>query len=247
MILLAKNFEGWLDVSANEVLGSTEYEWLAAAGQFRRSVKAGDCLIIPDEYYRFPNIKNAVDIGYLEIIAYDARPEQIVIHAELPGAGIPGTKYLAVDIHGGEDTAIIQDINDVPSLVFEEGCNHRSKWTLVVPKDYVAGTPIYVQAYWTFPNGEPAQVRWFMEHKAVLPGEDMTDPAGSVSYIQQALASDKLYTTGSNLVIPPADLAANKLLMISVRRTALHADDTLDAPVYIHLVKLNYTGRTFSS
>ena len=248
MILRALSFPGFLDISAPEVLGSTEYEWLGAAAPFRRTMKSGDVISVPDEFYRFPNITNAVAAGLLEIVAYDKRKEQIVIHAELTGStGVPGTKYVSFDIHSGEDTAIIADINGVPSLVFEDGCNHRSKWTVPIPEDYVAGTPIYVEVFWSFPSGAPADVLWYMEFKAVPAGSAMTDPTGGVAYLQPALVADKLYTTGTNLIVAPADLAAGRLLMISVRRMATDPSDTLNAPAYIHVVKLNYTGMVFSS
>jgi len=248
MILRALDFPGFLDISAPEVLGSTEFEWLGAAAQFRRTMKTGDIISVPDEYYRFPNIKGAVDSGLIEIVAFDDRDEQIVIHAEVTGGiGTPGTRYVLLDIHGGADTAIIRDVNGVPSLVFEEGCNHRSKWSLSIPEDYVAGTPIYVEAFWSFPSGAPANVRWLMEYKVVPPGGDMTDPVNSVAYVQAATVADKLNTTGTNLIVPPADLAAARLLMVAVRRTALDAADTLDATVFLQLVRVSYTGKVFSS
>lgn len=248
MILRALNFQGYLDISAPEVLGSTEYEWLGSAAPFRRTMKSGDIVIVPDEFYRFPNITNAVSAGLLEIVAYDKRKEQIVIHAEITGGtGTPGTKYVTFDVHGGEDTAIIADINGVPSLVFEDGCDHRSKWTVTIPEDYVTGTPIYIEVFWSFPSGEPADVLWHMEYKAVPAGSPMTDPVFGIYYLQPALVSDKLYTTGASLIIPPTDLAAGRLLMISVRRTATDPSDTLNAPAYIHIVKMNYTGLVFSS
>lgn len=250
MVLRALSFPGYLDISAPEVLGSTEYEWLGSAAQFRRSVKTGDFVTVPDEYYRFPNITNAVAAGLLEIVSYDTRKEQIVIHAELSGTGgrgVPGTKYMVVDIHGGEDTAVIKDVNGVPALVFEEGCNHRSKWNITIPEDYQAGSPIYVEVYWGVSAGTPGDVKWLMEYKSVLPGGAMGGPVGSSSYIQTAAASGLLYATGTNLVIPPASLVPNKLLMVSVRREALAAEDTLIAPVYVHLVKVNYTGLIFST
>jgi len=248
MVLRALNFPGFLDISAPEVLGSTEFEWLGAAAQFRRTMKSGDVISVPDEFYRFPNITNAVSAGLLQIVAFDSRPEQIVIHAEaVGGRGIPGTKYLVVDIHGGEDTAIIRDVNNVPALVFEEGCNHRSKWNITVPEDYQAGTPIYVEVYFGFSAGGPANVKWIMEYKAVSTGGAMGGPVGSSSFLQPVVAPGMLYTTGTSLVIPPAGITPEQLLMVAVRRDAKDASDTLVAPIYVHLVKVNYTGLIFSS
>lgn len=249
MVLRALNFPGYLDISAPEVLGSTEYEWLGAAAQFRRSMKTGDIVTVPDEYYRFPNITNAVAAGLLQIVSYDTRKEQIVIHAELSGTGgkgVPGTKYLVVDIHGGEDTAVIKDVNGVPALVFEEGCEHRTKWNLTIPEDYQAGTPIYVEIYWGVSAGTPGDVKWLMEYKVVPPGGAMGGPVGGSTYVQTAAAPGLLYSTGTNLVIPPASLAPAKLFMVAARRLALDAEDTLLAPVYVHLIKVNYTGLIFS-
>jgi hypothetical protein len=248
MILRALTFDGWLDISAPEVLGSTEFEWLGAAAQFRRSMRTGDVVNVPDEYYRFPNIKNAVDAGMLEIVAYDARPEQIVIHAEVTGGtGTPGTRYVAFDIHGGADTAIIRDVNGVPSLVFDDGCDYVSKWNVQVPEDYVAGTAAYIEAFWSFASGAPADVRWEMEYKIIAEGADVTGPVSSVAHVQSAPVDAKLYTTGTNLVISPSNMSPGRFLMASVSRTATNPLDTLSATVYIHLVRLSYTGKVFSS
>jgi hypothetical protein len=248
MVLRALNFQGYLDISAPEILGSTEYEWLGATAQFRRTMKAGDIVTVPDEFYRFPNITNAVEAGLLEIVSFDKRKEQIVIHAESTGGtGAPGTKYLVVDIHGGADTAVIKDVNNVPALVFEDGCSHRSKWNITIPEDYQSGTPIYVEVYWGFSGGGPANVNWIMEYKAVATGGAMGGPVGSSSFLQPVVAPGMLYTTGTSLVIPPAGIASEQLLMIAIRRDAKDALDTLSASVYVHLVKVNYTGLIFYS
>jgi hypothetical protein len=93
MILLAKGFEGQLDISGPEELGQ------ALTKVFRRSVVAGQVIEVPDEYYQFPNIRSAIKCGLLEILDFDGNPESHVINAELeeilkdftPGGGGTGT------------------------------------------------------------------------------------------------------------------------------------------------------------
>ncbi len=80
MILLANNtFEGWLDISSDEVLGKV---WEMP---YRNTMAAGQVLFVPDEFYQFPNIRNAVSAGYLTILAFDSRPWSMVVNAELDG------------------------------------------------------------------------------------------------------------------------------------------------------------------
>ena len=60
--LRAQGFRGRLDVSSPEVLGEPTIE-------FRKTVIAGDMLTIPDAYVRFPNIRNAITAGFLEVVS----------------------------------------------------------------------------------------------------------------------------------------------------------------------------------
>lgn len=63
MILRALTFAGSLDVSAPEVIEGNEEIF------FRKTVVTGDQFTIPDLWYNYiPNIKNAVNLGLLEIL-----------------------------------------------------------------------------------------------------------------------------------------------------------------------------------
>jgi len=76
MILRALNFQGYLDVSSPELLGAEE-----PTTSYHRTVVANQIFTVPDQYYAFPNIKNAIASGLLEVISYDSAPEGLVINA----------------------------------------------------------------------------------------------------------------------------------------------------------------------
>lgn len=250
MIIQANTFAGFLDISAPETLGSeTLYQ---AAWSFRRSIKQGDILNIPDEYYAFPNIRNAVNAGLLSIVSFDTRPYSLVVNAELGSSvGIQGTKYLFLDIHGGADDSEIRVVNQTPYLVFNNDATTRTRWNVTVPDDYVSGTDMYVEAYWSpdaFGGSYSGNVKWLMEYKSLGIGADVAVAPGQSTYVQASPASAGLLaSTGTSLVIPSAEIGDNDLVAVSIARLGGDAQDTFDGQARVHVVRIRYTGRKFSS
>ena len=67
MIIRANNnFGGALDISAPEVLDSNNDTPI-----YRGVIRPGETRNLPDEYYAFPNIRNAVARGFLVVISFD--------------------------------------------------------------------------------------------------------------------------------------------------------------------------------
>lgn len=247
MILLANTFDGQLDISAPEQLG--EPNWIAST-PFRRTMVSGQILRVPDEYYAFPNIRNAVGLGLLQIVAFDSSPWSLVVNAELSaisGAGVVGIKYILLDIHGGEDTEEIRDISGTPYLIFRHGRLGRTRWTLTVPDDFRAGTAIQVQVFWSNGGAGAGAVKWGMEYKSIAPGASVSPGPTTVTFVQAAPASGILTTTGSSLSIPSGSVSANDLLSLAAERQGADGADTLAGPARVHLVRLAYTGLRFSN
>jgi len=156
-------------------------------------------------------------------------------------SGLPGTKFIFLDIHGGADTAEILLINGTPYLVFKNGEDNRSAWTTSVPNDYIAGTPINVEVFWSPNLSVPGNVNWLFEYKSISPGGNVSVPITSFQYVQASPGvSSNLITTGTHLSI--ASTNANDLLTVSIRRDATNLIDTLPAYAQVHLVRISYTG-----
>lgn len=249
MILQANAFGGYLDISSPETLGSTGLEWLAAATQYRHAVKTGDVLFLPDEYLRFPNIKNAVTAGFLTVLSYDSRPESIVINAELGGSGAGATKFLFLDIHGGADAsttkkgAEIKKRNGTPYLSFETGCINRTAWTIAIPSDFKLGSIPVVEVYWGGSvTGAAGKVRWILEYKSVVTGQNILAPLLTSTILQSApVVAGNLITTGNALTMSGTGLVADSLLTLSVRRDGIDPSDTYPDPVELYLARIKYT------
>lgn len=251
MILRASSsLSGILDISGPEVLGNDcpFDDWLGNTAQFRRSMRANDIIEIPDEYLRFPNIRNAVDAGLLVIVSYDSRDESIVINAELSGfsggggGGVVDTKFVLFDIHGGSDTAQLREVDGTPCLTFKANKEDNTAWTATIPRDYVSGD-VYVQVYWSPSNSSGGGVRWRLNYKSTASGASLAIPMTAVDFTQAAPASpDFLTTTGTSLAIPAAVIAQDRLLTVEIRRLGNHADDTHTGDAQVSIVRLRYTG-----
>lgn len=243
MILRANPFIGYLDISAPELLGA-DLTW-----NFRRTVVSGETFHVPDEYYRFPNIKNAINAGMLTILAYDSNPDSLVINAELAGYGVPvaGTKYVLLDFHGAADTEMIKIVNGVPYLIFSHSVEDSSRWTLTLPEDYIVGTNVYVEAYWSPSKTTGGNVQWALGYASDPPGTPI-GPMTMSTYVQAApIVPNVLSTTGNSLVIPPAALAVSNLLTVALFRQGKAPTDTFAGQAWVHLVRIAYTGKKFAS
>lgn len=251
MIIKAQNFVGWLDISAPELLGTgtdREYgHWLGQVSQYRHTVRAGDILTLPDEYLQFPNIRNAVNAGYLVVMSYNSKDESIVINAEISGfsgsggGGVVGTRFVFFDIHGGSDTALLKEVDGTPYLEFANNQEDNTTWTVTIPEDYVSGD-VYVEVFWSPSNASGGSVAWRLNWKSTPTGSSVASALTASDYTQAAPGTSVLATTGTGLVIPSASIAQNRLLTVEVRRMGKTAADTNTGAARVSLVRLRYTG-----
>lgn len=246
MILRAQNFQGFLDISGPELL---EGDWLGNASQFRRSVKSGDTIEVPDEYLRFPNIKNAVTLGFLVVESYDSRDESLVINAEVSGfsgSSIPttGTKFYFFDLIGGMTTILYDQVDGTPHLPFENGEDDIATWTVGVPGDYHSGDMV-VEFFWATEFLSAGNVAWRLNWKSTPAGSSVAQAMSSVDLVQASPSgANLLATTGSALTIPAAAITLDSLLTIEVRRQGNAAGDTYTGQAKLFLVRMRYTGTT---
>lgn len=164
------------------------------------------------------------------------------------GTGVQGTKYAFLDIHGAADTDPISKVSGTPYLIFNHNKVSRSAWTWTVPEDYVAGTPVIVEIYWSPSISGAGNVRWVLEYKSVAPGSSVGGPLLTSTFVQPSPGTgSSLTTTGTSLTVPGGTVTANALLTISISREGKDASDTFAGQAWVHLVRISYTGIRFST
>jgi len=219
-------------------------------------LRPGEVHTVSDAMRSAKSVRHAITLGFITVqIDSSASDNYLLPHSDFVAqvelnalatmvsgfSRIPGTKFIFLDIHGGADTAEILLINGTPYLVFKNGEDNRSAWTTSVPNDYIAGTPISVEVFWSPNVSVPGNVNWLFEYKSVSPGGNVSVPITSFQYVQASPGvSSNLITTGTHLSI--ASTNANDLLTISIRRDATNLIDTLPAYAQVHLVRISYTG-----
>lgn len=161
--------------------------------------------------------------------------------------GVQGTKYAYLDIHGAADTEEIKKVAGTPYLVFHPRQSNRSAWTWTVPEDYVAGTPVIAEIYWSPSATSAGNVRWILEYKSIAPGASVSSPLLTSTFVQPSPGTmASLTTTGTALTVPGGTVTANALLTLSAKRDGTDASDTFAGQAWMHLVRLSYTGIKFA-
>jgi len=162
-------------------------------------------------------------------------------------SGTPGTKFINLDFHGAADTAHIKESDRIPYLEFSPDIDDRSIWTVTVPADYQTGTDMFVEVYWSPTDSTVGSTRWSLEYKSIAPGGILSGPAATSTLTQPASGTAfLLQTTGTSLTIPAASISANAMLSLAVSRLGTNAADTYAGKARVHVVRVRYTGLTFS-
>ena len=236
-------------------------------------LRPGEVHTVSDVMRSARSIRHAITLGYIQVVMdggisddYLGDHSDFVAQVELNAVqddvntlasmvsgfsgsfGVPGTKFIFLDIHGGADTAEIRKINGTPYLIFRHDYTDRTSWTVTIPDDYIVGTPLYVEVYWSPSNSTAGNVKWILEYKSVTPGAAVGLPSMTSTLIQPSPGTaDLLTTTGTSLVVPAGVILPNALLSVQVQREGKNDPaDTYVGQARVHLVRLSYTGKKFS-
>jgi hypothetical protein len=131
----------------------------------------------------------------------------------------------------------------MPYLIFPDG-TARSRWSAVVPDDWISGTNIAINIFWSLKDGDTGNVFWFVETKSLAPGESVSGANMTGTYTAAGNATPYILAqTGSNLFISGASMAANEILQVAIGRSGGAVQDTNTKEALAHLVRLEYQAK----
>jgi hypothetical protein len=165
-----------------------------------------------------------------------------------------GTKYSQVDIGSGVRTSLTigtvgTGYGAAPVLRYDNSNTSYSRWTLAVPDDYIAGTNIVVELMWSPSNTSAGNVVWEVDYASLAAGEVVPGSASFTAKTFTQAASGTtlaLASTGNNITINAADIAADEVINLVVLRDPDAVADTYANDANIHLVKIKYQAKKVS-
>ncbi len=119
------------------------------------------------------------------------------------------------------------------------------RYSFPVPDDWIAGTDIIIEAYWTPSNTNTGNVGWTFEHAALGSGDIVNSTAFTTINATQAASGidSQLTTTGTLFTIPNTNIASDGMINFRLNRNGAAAFDTFTGNVNIHMLKIRYTGK----
>ena len=119
------------------------------------------------------------------------------------------------------------------------------RYSFPVPDDWVSGTDIIIEVFWTPSDTDTGNVEWDFDYASFASGETVNVPAfTNISYTQAASGNDsELATTGTTFSISAAALSSEEMINIRITRVGVAPSDTLLDNVNIHMLRISYTGK----
>lgn len=123
------------------------------------------------------------------------------------------------------------------SLDFDKDTDKYATFNFVLPPDY-DGRALRIRLYWTATSGTGGSVRWRVHLRASGDSDPLDNSTvDSFALLDGFIAQKDLHeATGTRV---PSNPVAG-LLVLTVQREAVHADDTFDADARLLAIRLNY-------
>ncbi|MEM9261018.1 MAG: hypothetical protein AAGA62_15350, partial [Bacteroidota bacterium] len=158
------------------------------------------------------------------------------------------TKYQFIDIFGcirGSASSGTVAGGASPVVRFDAGGNSQMRCSFPVPDDWVSGTDIDMEIFFSPSDNTAGDVDFELFHAAfgigeTVAGGSFTDTVAGPSTVNINTELD-LYELNEDL--PAAGLAADDMVNIRFRRTPGTAADTYAGDVNIHMLRIAYTGK----
>lgn len=119
------------------------------------------------------------------------------------------------------------------------------RYSFIVPDDWVTGTDIIIEAYWTPSDNTVGDVAWRFEHASLGIGDTVETAAFStINTTQTTPGVDSQLNTSNNLfTIPNTDIANDEMINFRLNRNGADASDTFTGNVNIQMLRIKYTGK----
>gem|GEM_PF-5829873 len=158
------------------------------------------------------------------------------------------TKYQTIDIFGcvrgsassgtvaGGNSAVVR---------FDGGNNSQMRCSFAVPDDWVAGTDINIETYYSPSDNTTGDVQFQLRHAAKAVGEVIAngDFVDTVAGAETIAVNTELEMYELVEDIPAATLALDDMVNINLRRVPGNAADTYGGDINIHMLRIAYTGK----
>jgi len=160
------------------------------------------------------------------------------------------TKYLFLDLNGGvrgsAPTGTVAG-GQSPVIRFDAAGNSFSRWSFPVPDDWVSGTDILVDVYWSPSDNTAGAIDFDLDFDSyavtdTIAAGTFTDVIGAATF-ETVNLNTQLNLYSFTATLPNASIAADEMIDIRLGRTPADAGDTYAADINIHEVRLRYTGK----
>ena len=160
------------------------------------------------------------------------------------------TKYEFVELHGcvrGSATAGTVAGGNSPVVRFDSGNNSQMRCSVPIPDDWVAGTDINLETFWSPSDNGTGDVDFDLEYASFAVGETIAggsfvDTIPGATY-ETVAATTQLEVYQMTHDFAAADLGVNEMLNFNLHRTPGDAGDTYGADINIHMLRIAYTGK----
>lgn len=179
-----------------------------------------------------------------------------ILSDETPGAAVwqsfatssNQTKYLFMDINGGVNNSVT--VGTVATgfsavLQYDAGGTSNTGWSFPVPDDWVSGTNIVVEVFWTPSNTNTGNVEWDFDYATFATGATLAGGSfTNIGFTQAAPGTTlQLTSTGSTFSIPSGSIAAGRMVNFRINRDGGAGTDTFTGTLNVHMVRVNYTAK----
>ena len=155
MLLKALHTSGWLDIGSQETIENEVVN-------FRRCLRPGQTIEVPDEYRIFRNIDSAIRNSLLEVVAYDVRPGSLVVNEELN-----------LILYESSSSSSLESSSS-SSYLKSEGFRAYGFWMesangcYVLTNETLNGYPVYNNGVYWMKHGDEHFPRWYLQDRETL-------------------------------------------------------------------------------
>ncbi len=154
------------------------------------------------------------------------------------------TKHLWLDIAGGvRGSASLGSVNSgrSPVIRFDGENNSRVRYSFPTPDDWVSGTDIEVEVFWSPSDVSTGNVYFTCDYNAFAIGETIT--GNNALNSTESVSGTSLELDSFAFTLANSELATDDMINIRVNRIPGNAADTYSEDINIHMIRINYTGK----